>query len=114
MPPTLERSRCRGAPSLATCSSSTTRRLPPTFSTTFEQLLGDSGTACCFFPRSARVPYQEEVTENANIAMRAEVLNEINRAWQSGLAIVTFAEKPLPSGSSAERELSEADLHPLH
>lgn len=31
-----------------------------------------------FYPRSARVPYQIETTENANIAMRAEVLNILN------------------------------------
>ena len=55
-----------------------------------EQLLGKSHRIL-FFPRSARVPYQEEVTENANIAMRAEVLNEINRDGK-GLAIVTFGE----------------------
>lgn len=30
-----------------------------------------------FYPRSARVAYQTETTENANIAMRAEVLNEL-------------------------------------
>ena len=28
-----------------------------------------------FYPRSARVPYQVEKTENANISMRAEVLD---------------------------------------
>ncbi|MDG1781637.1 MAG: transcription-repair coupling factor [Flavobacteriales bacterium] len=32
-----------------------------------------------FYPRSARVPYQTETTENANIAMRAEVLNELSK-----------------------------------
>jgi transcription-repair coupling factor (superfamily II helicase) len=58
-----------------------------------------------FFPRSARVPYQEEVTENANIAMRAEVLNEINRA-QNGLVIVTFSEA-IAEQVISRRELSE-------
>ena len=69
-----------------------------------EQLLGKSHRIL-FFPRSARVPYQEEVTENANIAMRAEVLNEINRDGK-GLAIVTFGEA-LAEQVISQRELSE-------
>ena len=69
-----------------------------------EQLLGKSHRIL-FFPRSARVPYQEEVTENANIAMRAEVLNEINRDGK-GLAIVTFGEA-LAEQVISKRELSE-------
>ena len=45
-----------------------------------------------FYPRSARVPYAEEGRiENANVAMRAEVLNEIN-GGRDGLCIVTFPE----------------------
>lgn len=32
-----------------------------------------------FFPRSARIAYEPEQTDNANVAMRAEVLNEISR-----------------------------------
>ena len=45
-----------------------------------------------FYPRSARVPYAEEGrVENANMAMRAEVLNEIN-GGRDGLCIVTFPE----------------------
>lgn len=44
-----------------------------------------------FYPRSARVPYQVEQTENANISMRAEVLNEINKKPKT-LVIVTFPE----------------------
>ena len=45
-----------------------------------------------FYPRSARVPYDEEGRiENANVAMRAEVLNEIN-GGRDGLCIVTFPE----------------------
>jgi transcription-repair coupling factor (superfamily II helicase) len=67
-----------------------------------QQLLGDTHNVL-FFPRSARVPYQEEVTENANIAMRAEVLNEINRHGK-GLAIVTFGE------AVAERVISKREL----
>ena len=41
------------------------------------------------FPRSARVPYQEEVTENANVSMRAEVLNEIN-GGREGCVVVSY------------------------
>ncbi|MDA1336696.1 MAG: transcription-repair coupling factor [Bacteroidetes bacterium] len=69
-----------------------------------EQLIGNVKKVL-FFPRSARVPYQEEVTENANIAMRAEVLNEINRHGR-GLAIVTFGEA-LSEQVISQRELSE-------
>ncbi|MAI23901.1 MAG: transcription-repair coupling factor [Crocinitomicaceae bacterium] len=69
-----------------------------------QQLIGDTHNVL-FFPRSARVPYQEEVTENANIAMRAEVLNEINRHGK-GLAIVTFGEA-IAEQVISKRELSE-------
>ncbi|MEZ4798568.1 MAG: transcription-repair coupling factor [Flavobacteriales bacterium] len=44
-----------------------------------------------FFPRSARVPYQTEQTENANVAMRAEVLNELQKR-PAGAVIVTYGE----------------------
>ena len=69
-----------------------------------QQLISDTHNVL-FFPRSARVPYQEEVTENANIAMRAEVLNEINRHGK-GLAIVTFGEA-IAEQVISKRELSE-------
>ena len=67
-----------------------------------EQLL-DGRLPALFFPRSARVPYQEEVTENANIAQRAEVLNEIN-AQRRGLVVVTFPE------ALAEQVISRKEL----
>ena len=35
------------------------------------------------------MPYQEEVVENANIGMRAQVLNEIN-GGRDGCVIVTY------------------------
>ncbi len=44
-----------------------------------------------FYPRSARVPYQTETTENANIAMRAEVLNHLNDREKRTIT-VTFPE----------------------
>ena len=59
-----------------------------------------------FYPRSARVPYAEaEQVENANIAMRAEVLNEIN-GGRDGLCIVTFPEA-LAEQVITRKELSE-------
>lgn len=44
-----------------------------------------------FFPRSARVPYQLETVDNANVAMRAEVLNALRKKPQ-GQWIVTYPE----------------------
>jgi len=44
-----------------------------------------------FFPRSARVPYQEERTENANIAMRAEALNVLSKHPFDNI-IISFPE----------------------
>ena len=67
-----------------------------------EQVLGKD--VPLFFPRSARVPYQEEVTENANIAMRAEVLNEI-RVRGTGVVVVSFPE------ALAERVISRKELN---
>ncbi len=59
-----------------------------------------------FYPRSARVPYaEEEAVENANIAMRAEVLNEIN-GGRDGLCIVTFPEA-LAEQVITRKELSD-------
>jgi transcription-repair coupling factor (superfamily II helicase) len=44
-----------------------------------------------FFPRSARVPYQNETVDNANVAMRAEVLNLL-RKKPLGQWLVTYPE----------------------
>ena len=44
------------------------------FMNDLEQILVENPRPVFLFPRSARVPYQEEITENANIAQRAEVL----------------------------------------
>ena len=54
-----------------------------------EQTLVKNPRPTFLFPRSARVPYQEEVVENANIGMRAQVLNEIN-GGRDGCVIVTY------------------------
>jgi len=59
------------------------------FMNDLEQILGEKPRPIFLFPRSARVPYQEEVTENANIAMRAEVLNEIN-GGREGCIVVSY------------------------
>lgn len=55
------------------------------------------------FPRSARVPYQEEVVENANIAQRAEVLNEIN-GGREGCVIVSYP------GALSEQVITKKEL----
>ena len=54
-----------------------------------EQVLVKNPRPIFLFPKSARVPYQEEVVENANIGMRAQVLNEIN-GGRDGCVIVTY------------------------
>ncbi|MFZ4784047.1 MAG: transcription-repair coupling factor [Flavobacteriales bacterium] len=56
-----------------------------------EEIIKARKSHILFFPRSARVPYQTEMTENANVAMRAEVLNEINKRPE-GAVIITYAE----------------------
>jgi transcription-repair coupling factor (superfamily II helicase) len=50
-----------------------------------------------FFPRSARVAYEAEQTDNANVAMRAEVLNELQRLFDSNdknkkICVITYPE----------------------
>ncbi len=44
------------------------------------------------FPASYKKPYQFEETENANILMRAEILNRINHDKKEGEIIVTYPE----------------------
>lgn len=51
----------------------------------------DDSIKVLFYPRSARIPYQTEQTENANVSMRAEVLSELAKEPESAL-IVTFPE----------------------
>ncbi|TRX58659.1 transcription-repair coupling factor [Fulvivirga sp. M361] len=45
-----------------------------------------------FFPTSYKRPYEFEETENANVLMRAEILNRINHKSSSGELIVTYPE----------------------
>ncbi len=54
-----------------------------------EQLVGEQDVL--FYPASFRVPYQIEEVENANILLRAEVLNRINSRKKPAV-IVTYPE----------------------
>lgn len=45
-----------------------------------------------FFPTSYKRPYQFDETENANILMRADILNRINHKSSQGELIVTYPE----------------------
>ncbi len=45
-----------------------------------------------FFPASYKRPYQIEEVDNANILLRAEVLNELNHTRSGRQVIITFAE----------------------
>ncbi|AWH84572.1 transcription-repair coupling factor [Flavobacterium album] len=54
-----------------------------------EQLIGDQDVL--FYPGSYRRPYQIEETDNANILLRAEVLNRINSRKKPAI-IVSYAE----------------------
>lgn len=54
-----------------------------------ENLLGQDNVL--FFPASYRRPYETEDTDNANILLRAEVLNAINRS-NKPIFIVTYPE----------------------
>ena len=55
----------------------------------FEQLLGQE--IVLFYPGSYRRPYQIEETDNANVLLRAEVLNRIH-ATQKPLLIITYPD----------------------
>lgn len=61
------------------------------FMNDLENLLGEEGHQVLFYPRSARVPYQEQGTDNANVAMRAEVLSKVS-ALRGKVCIVSFPE----------------------
>lgn len=50
------------------------------------------GKEVLLFPTSYKRPYQFDETENANILMRAEILNRINHKASSGELIVTYPE----------------------
>ncbi len=60
------------------------------FHNDLQNLFGDKEVL--FFPSSYKRPYEFEETENANILMRAEILNRINHKSSSGELIVTYPE----------------------
>ena len=51
-----------------------------------------SGKEVLFFPTSYKRPYEFEETENANVLMRAEILNRVDHKASSGEIIVTYPE----------------------
>ena len=53
--------------------------------------LADKKTKILFFPSAYRRPYQVEETDNSNVVLRAEVLNEVSRRTQRTI-IVSYAE----------------------
>lgn len=55
----------------------------------FEQLLNDKDVL--FYPGSYRRPYQIEETDNANVLLRAEVLNRINSQKKTAI-IITYPD----------------------
>ena len=60
------------------------------FHNDLQNLLGNK--EILLFPSSYKRPYQFDETENANILMRAEILNRINHKEASGELIVTYPE----------------------
>lgn len=57
------------------------------------------------FPMSYKKPYQYEEIENANVLMRAEVLNKLNPAPKGGLLMVTYPE------ALSEKVINKRALH---
>ncbi len=58
----------------------------------FNDLQNLLGREVLLFPISYKKPYQYEEIENANVLMRAEVLNKLNPAPKNGLLMVTYPE----------------------
>ena len=58
----------------------------------FNDLQNLLGREVLLFPMSYKKPYQYEEVENANVLMRAEVLNKLNPAPKDGLLMVTYPE----------------------
>ncbi|RAJ98239.1 transcription-repair coupling factor (superfamily II helicase) [Larkinella arboricola] len=54
-----------------------------------QNLLGED---VLFFPMSYKKPYQYEEVENANVLMRAEVLNRLNSDAKQNVIVVTYPE----------------------
>ncbi|GAB2800236.1 transcription-repair coupling factor [Rhabdobacter roseus] len=60
------------------------------FQNDLQNLLGKEEVL--FYPTSYKRPYQYEEVENANVLMRAEILNKLNVAKPAPLQIVTYPE----------------------
>ncbi len=60
------------------------------FHNDLQNLMGDKEVL--LFPTSYKRPYQFDETENANILMRAEILNRINHKASIGELIITYPE----------------------
>lgn len=60
------------------------------FQNDLQSLIGEKEVL--LFPTSYKRPYQFDETENANILMRAEILNRINHKASTGELIVTYPE----------------------
>jgi len=60
------------------------------FHNDLQNLIGEKEVL--LFPSSYKRPYQFDETENANILMRAEILNRINNKVSTGELIVTYPE----------------------
>ena len=58
----------------------------------FNDLQNLLGKEVLLFPMSYKKPYQYEEIENANVLMRAEVLNKLNPAPTDGLLMVSYPE----------------------
>ncbi|WP_234736265.1 transcription-repair coupling factor [Tellurirhabdus bombi] len=58
----------------------------------FNDLQNLLGEEVLFFPMSYKKPYQYEEVENANVLMRAEVLNKLNATSKNGVLVVTYPE----------------------
>lgn len=60
------------------------------FHNDLQNLMGEKEVL--FFPTSYKRPYEFEEVENANVLMRAEILNKINHKASAGELIVTYPE----------------------
>ncbi len=87
------------------------------FHNDLQNLIGEKEVL--LFPTSYKRPYQFDETENANILMRAEILNRINHKASSGELIITYPEaltekvinkKSLASNTFSTRVGEEIDV----
>lgn len=69
------------------------------------QNLNEGGPEVLFLPRSYRVPYQQEQTDNANVSMRAEVLNVLNK--KGPLTVIVSFPEALAENVVTRKQLSK-------